>query len=351
MLIGSAGLGQSDLGDSVRSFRWGAGIAALALFIAACTGGSGDDADRSDSSPSSEASESTKGAGPSVRAVTLNVLHGLFCDPETDSCHAQTRSELVATALEDAGCPELVGLQEIGPRQEEVMPAAMAEVCNGDYELAWEGQPSPDRAMTFTTLPIIDRTYLDLAAFPWEAYRIRVESDLGPIDFLTTHFASSANNPDCTAEECPPPCPVGISSNECNAIEVLDFYDANTEGAVLQIVSGDLNSTPGTPTIVTFTDAGFVDAWLEAGRAECDETNEEGCTGGRDRPDNLLDGLDVPEGRYSSRIDFILARPSADCDLSTMAEGFLFEPLDEPVDELFWASDHAGVLVDLSCGS
>jgi len=59
----------------------------------------------------------------------------------------------------------------------------------------------------------------------------------------------------------------------------------------------------------------------------------------------------VPEGHYTERIDFILARPSADCDLSGAAEGFLAEPLAEPVGELYWASDHAGVLADLSCGS
>jgi hypothetical protein len=316
----------------------------LAATLAACTG-DGDDDDRGSGPGRSD-------AAPAVRMVTLNVLHGLFCAAETDFCRAPQRAEVVADALERADCPELVGFQEVGPRQEAVVPAAMDVVCEGSYELAWEAARSPDRAMVFTTLPIEDRSYLDLAAFPWEAYRVRVDSPLGPLDFLTTHFASSSNNPPCTpgtAAECPPACPPTVDANRCNAIEVRDFMEANRAGAALQVVTGDLNAPPGSATLATFTDAGFEDAWVVAGRPECDPASGRGCTSDRPRPENALDGLDVPEGRYTERIDFVLARPGEDCTLRATAAPFLAEPLPAPVGGLSWASDHAGVLAVLRC--
>lgn len=284
-----------------------------------------------------------------LTVATINVLHGLFCPSETDFCNAPDRAETLAQGLEDAGCPQLVGMQEIGPRQEDLVPAAMDKVCGGRYELAWEAvEGSPDREMVFTTLPIRERGFLDIANFPWEAYWVRVKTPLGPVDFLTTHFASSSNNPPCTSQNCPPVCPAGIETNECHALEVTDFYDSRP-AAKLQIASGDFNAQPGDPTIATLTDAGFVDAWLEAGQPECDPVTGSGCTGGRDRPENDLDGLDVPEGRYSSRIDLVLVRAARSCTLRAKAEPIFAEPFAKPFRGLYWTSDHAGVLTELRC--
>ena len=318
-------------------------VLAVALVAASC---SGDD-DRG--SGATAAPTTTVPGSEPVRALTLNVLHGLFCAAETDFCQAPDRAEMIARAVEVADCPELVGFQEIGPRQPEVLPPAMDRVCGGRYELAWQGNSSPDRTMVFTTLPIVDRGFLDLAAFPWEAYRVRVEAPMGPVDFLTTHFASSANNPPCDATVCPPTCPDGIPSNECNAIEVVTALDAAREGAVLQIASGDLNARPDSPTLATFETAGFVDSWLAAGEPECDGATTRGCTGGRDRPENALDGLDVREGRYSTRIDYVLARPGPRCTMNAAAAPFAAEPLTTVFRGLYWPSDHAGVLAELTC--
>jgi len=284
-----------------------------------------------------------------LRVATINVLHGLFCPQETDYCHAPDRAASLARGLEDAGCPHLVGFQEIGLRQEDLVPEAMEAVCGGRYQLAWQAvEGSPDREMVFTTLPIRDRGFLDIANFPWEAYWVRVKTPVGPVEFLTTHFASSSNNPPCTAEICPPVCPVGIETNECHALEVADFYDARPD-ATLQIASGDLNAEPGGPTLTTLTDAGFVDAWLEAGRPECDPSTGRGCTGGRPRPKNALDGLDVPEGRYSARIDFVLVKAARGCKLRVRARPLFAEPFAEPFRGLYWTSDHAGLVTDLRC--
>jgi hypothetical protein len=291
------------------------------------------------------------GRSESIRALTLNALHGLSCAPETDFCQAADRAELVARAVEAAGCPELLGFQEIGPRQPEVLPPALQRVCDGRYQLAWQPEAPPvDRTMIFTTLPILDRGYLDLAAFPWEAFFVRVDAPMGPVDFLTTHFASSANNPVCPAGGCPPTCPAGITANECNAIEVVVALNAQRSGAALQIASGDLNAQPRSATLATFEAAGFVDAWLAAREPECDATTGRGCTSGRDRPATTLDGLDVPDGRYTGRIDYVLARPGPNCKLrATAAEAIAAEPLEEPFQGLYWPSDHAGVLAELTC--
>jgi endonuclease/exonuclease/phosphatase family metal-dependent hydrolase len=282
-----------------------------------------------------------------LRVATLNVLHGQFCPAETDFCHAADRADLVARALEAAGCPQLVGLQEVGLRQEDEVPRAVDDVCGGRYKIAWQSVDSPDREMVLTTLPIRDRGYLDITNFPWEAYWVRVKTVLGPVEFLTTHFAASVNNPLCTPEICPPVCPAGITTNHCHAIEVVDFFAARPD-ARLQIVAGDLNAFGG-PTLATFTDAGFADAWLEAGRAECDQETSRGCTGGRPRPANPLDGLDVSDGRYTVRLDYVLVRSTRDCKLRVRVEPLLAEPLERPYRGLYWASDHAGVVADLRC--
>jgi hypothetical protein len=326
-------------------------VLAVVLVAASCSGGDNDgDSSATTSAPSRPSvTTTTVPVAEPLRVVTLNVLHGLFCAEETDSCKASDRAVMVARAIEAGDCPELVGFQEIGPRQPAVVPPAMEQVCAGRYELAWEGIDSPDRTMVFTTLPILDRGFLDLAAFPWEAYRVRVKTSFGPVDFLTTHFASSSNNPACAGDVCPPVCPAGITANECNAIEVVTALDARRPGAVLQIASGDFNAGPNTPTLATFTDVGFVDAWIVAGEPECEPATGRGCTGGRDRPENTLDGLDVPGGRYSERIDYVLARPAQTCELAATVESFVSEPLAVPFRGLYWPSDHAGVLAELTC--
>ena len=67
---------------------------------------------------------------------SLNLLHGLFCPSETDSCQASDRVQIFAGVLEAADCPDLVGLQEIGARLEELLTPILARVCNGDYTIA-----------------------------------------------------------------------------------------------------------------------------------------------------------------------------------------------------------------------
>jgi len=281
--------------------------------------------------------------------MTFNVLHGIFCGPSTDSCRAPARAAMLTLLLQEAGCPEIVVLQEIGPRQKEVIPPAVAGACDDRYAIAWQpGPPELAQVMVLSTLPIAERGYVDLAGVPWEAYWIRVETAAGTAEVLGAHFASDFNNPRCTSAICPPVCRAGITTNQCHAQEAAAFF-AGRPPAALQIVAGDLNAAPDSPTVGTLTAAGFRDAWLLAGHPDCGTSGARGCTIGRRRPDNPLDGLDSRDGRYRRRIDFVLARRGPECRLRTGAQTLATAPLAKPIEGLYWPSDHGAVLVGLTC--
>jgi endonuclease/exonuclease/phosphatase family metal-dependent hydrolase len=330
-------------------------VVALLCALAACSSGD-DDAERADGATTTDRPAATTTVAPEsvVDVATLNVLHGLFCPEETDYCHAPDRMTMMADELERIGCPELVGLQEVSSRQEELFEGALAKVCDGAYRVASAPTNELDVAVVLTSLDIVDQGVLDIANFPWEAYWVRVSTSEGPVDFLTTHFASSSNNPPCDATRCPTICADGIETNECHAVEVVDHFDQVAQPAAITVVAGDLNARHDDPTLATFTDAGFEDAWLSAGRPQCDpEGNDDeraACTAGRPRPENALDGLDVDTGRYESRIDYVLVRGDGDCEPEVGAiEVFAREPLAEPFEGLYWPSDHAGVVAALGC--
>jgi endonuclease/exonuclease/phosphatase family metal-dependent hydrolase len=222
-------------------------------------------------------------------------------------------------------------------------------LCDGGYTIAWQAANSPDREMVLSRLPIVERGYLDIANFPWEAYWVRVDTPAGPVDFLTTHFASSSNNPDCQPGRCPPICAAGISTNQCNAVEVADFFQRRPSKASLSIVAGDLNASPGSATLRALTDAGFRDAWLESGRPECDPTTHVGCTGGGSAPEPFV-GMDTREGAgYDARIDYLLVRPGEGCDVELEVAGFADKPRSSPLNGMFWPADHAGVQATIGC--
>jgi hypothetical protein len=154
-----------------------AGLAALTL-VAACSSGDSSQSDAEDSSGGPDGADSTaeEPAAAPVRVVTLNLLHGFFCPPETDACQAPDRVGIFTELVEAADCPDLIGLQEIGARLEELLPPAVARLCDGVYTIAWKGgEPAIDREMVLTRLPTIDQGHLDIANFPWEAYWVRAE--------------------------------------------------------------------------------------------------------------------------------------------------------------------------------
>ena len=62
--------------------------------------------------------------------------------------------------------------------------------------------------------------------------------------------------------------------------------------------------------------------------------------------------MDTREGPgFDRRIDYVLARPGPWCSLRAESRAFAASPRPTPVEGMWWASDHAGVLTALSCES
>ena len=322
-------------------------LAATFVLAAACSSNDSSGGADPDTAPDEAADVAP------LRVLTLNLLHGFFCPEATDSCRAPERAQIFAEQVEAAGCPDLVGLQEIGTRLAELLPGIVETLCDGDYEMAWAASDKVEQQMVLSRRPIIEEGHIELAHFPWEAYWVRVVSEQGPVEFLTAHFASSANNPPCTPDdgECPPICAPGMITNDCHAAQVVDFFAGRTNESTLSIASGDFNATPTSPTLRTLLEAGFTDAWLAAEQPECDPQTHVGCTGGGDEPEPF-EGMDTQQGPgFDERIDYVLVRPGPQCELGVDAEAFAAQPRAQPLNGMWWPSDHAGVLVELSCAS
>jgi hypothetical protein len=323
--------------------RWGVLATALLLVLAAACSRVG---------PGPSGVEPRK---PELRVVALNQLHGIFCPAETDQCEAPSRLHLLFRDLEEARCPQIVGLAEISARQAELVPKLLPSVCGGRYELLYEpgdGSAVLDEEMVLTTLPVRDHDFVDLASFPWSGHWAKLDTPIGVVDFVVVHQASSSNNPPCSATNCPPICVVGEETGTCQTRQLIAFMDAHATPGGIQIVSGDLNRPSSDPRITPYFDAGFVDAWTEAGTRECDPRTGENCTCCIHSQVESYDGggLKDPTLQRDERIDFVLARNTTTCELK-FGHGtriFAGPPAAEPVNGVYWPSDHAGVLAELS---
>jgi hypothetical protein len=332
----------------------------LLVFVVGSVACSGDDDESPPAAEGTTASlDTTTTAAPErapLRVVALNQLHGLFCPEETDFCGAPARLGLLFEAIEAADCPDVVGLAEIGPRQTVLVPERLPTLCDGKYTLLYDGEAQAetvDQEMILTALDVIDDGYVELSNIPWSGHWAQLDSELGPLDVVMLHQASSANNPVCTPEICAPICPAGEETGTCHTREVLAFLDEHAAPDGIQLVTGDLNRPIDDPRIQTYLDAGFEDTWLLAGNAECDPATGEGCTcciSGGDAEDYDGGGLRNPAGSRDERIDFVLVRNAIACDLQARAEVFAGEAAAEPADGYLWPSDHAGVLAELRCG-
>jgi hypothetical protein len=327
---------------------------AAVVVAGACSGDDDGGGDGDGGAGPAGATTSEPAATPELRIVAINQLHGLFCPPETDSCGAPSRLQMLFDAIEEAGCPDVVGLAEIGPRQQELVPDRLAELCGGRYALLWDpaAQAEPfDQEMILTTAEVLDEGYVELANLPWSGHWAKLDSALGTVDFVMVHQASSANNPPCTAEICPAICEVGVETGSCHTRELIAFMDEHGAAEGIHVVAGDLNKPPQDPRIAPYYDAGFVDAWVEAGNPECDPATGIGCTCCIDSDVEDYDGggLRDPALRRDARIDFVMVRNRSGCDLGYEAETFAGERATRPVDGYLWPSDHAGVLAVLTC--
>jgi hypothetical protein len=290
-----------------------------------------------------------------IDVVAINQLHGLFCPAATDFCDAPSRLELLFRDIEAAGCPDVVGLAEISFRQVELVPDRLPSLCDGRYELLYEpgdGTAVLDEEMIFTSLDVLEHGFVDLANFPWSGHWAKLDTPIGVVDFVVVHQASSSNNPPCTSTICPPICPPGVETGTCQTRELLAFMDEHATPGGVQIVSGDLNKPATDPRITPYFEAGFVDALTEARVGACDPATGEGCTCCINSPVDTYDGggLTDPTLRRNNRIDFVLARNTSTCKLKFGHDTGIFAgpPTDRPINGVYWPSDHAGVLAELS---
>ena len=303
-----------------------------------------------------------------VEVATINVLHGLQppfsgCAQYTDNCLVPIRVDILWKYLEDeVGCPEIIALQEISPRWFEIIPEKLPALCGGEHVLLTENVGQIDQEMILTTLPVIDHARTELAGGPiWSAHWAQLDAGNGLIvDVFATHYASSAFNPPCDnphpVTSCPSYCPTDGDLGSCHPFQTLDFLAGRAAAGSLVLIVGDLNKQINDPRLQTLLDSGFIDTHLAANIPECPPQGGANCTSGIGGPGDL-DGLDIAEQTLRSRIDFILAAPPVGCELlvdvgdadedGTHTGLWADKPLDEPVEGLYWASDHTGVQADI----
>ncbi len=281
---------------------------------------------------------------PSVRVVSLNFLHGTACAEDSNRCDLPARVDLLVDQLADAGCPELVSLQEANLQTVEELTEPLADICDGAYEFVGADDPSLDREVVLTTDEVIGSQRLRLAGPLRTALWVRVAADVGVVDYVSTHLASSSDDRPCDATTCPPPCEVSDSLNTCQGRQVAAFAADLSTGDNVVVLGGDLNARPDELTITAITDAGFVDTHLAAGNAECDPESGAECTSGR--IDDSLEDLTDPQSLQTERIDYLFVFDQRACTPVDPTGLFNAEPAEG---DLAFPSDHTGVEATLAC--
>jgi endonuclease/exonuclease/phosphatase family metal-dependent hydrolase len=302
------------------------------------------------SSGSDDAKDSSATTTPSIRFVSQNILHGSACAPESDRCAVPDRVALFVRQLAEAGCPELVSLQESNAGIVELFEQELPKVCDGKYTIVRDGDAGNDRETVLTTLEVLGSRRDRLAGPLRTMFWVRVASDAGIVEFVTTHLASSSDDRPCDATTCPPPCATSDSLNTCQAQQLVERVDELAHPDAITVIGGDMNAKPNEPTIAVFTDAEYRDTHLAAGNPECDSATGAQCTGGR-ADDSLVD-MRNPESKQSERIDYLFVGKNRDCAIGKPTG--LFNdgaPATDGPGGLAFPSDHTGVQATLNCAT
>lgn len=301
------------------------------------------------------------GAERGVRIVNLNLLHGVFCEPESNLCQAEDRVALLGQQLEAAGCPEVVGLQEINQNHADIIAKARKTLCDGDYEIAFGGKDVRlDTELVLTTLPIKSTKVIKLVGGFRTASRVVLTSDLGPLVVVVTHQDGDREVTVPGCKTCKPPCSKDEPILDCQTVAALGLAEEGKPKDAVRVLMGDFNVPPATPRYDRILSEGFADAYLEAGNPECDPLTGVGCTSGRD--DQTIVALKDPSAKEVERIDFVFVKGTKNCavvfDSADDANGnglgtalFGAEPAVDGPGGLVWTSDHTGVGTDIACAA
>jgi endonuclease/exonuclease/phosphatase family metal-dependent hydrolase len=298
------------------------------------------------------------GAGASTRetvtVVAQNLLHGLACAPETDRCRIGPRVALFARQLQQAGCPQVVSVEESDPVMDGFLSSEVAravggvpQLCGGHYRIVGLGDPASDREVVLTTLPVLGEGRHRLAGPLRDALWVRVDAAIGPLDVVATHLASGSDDRPCDRATCPPPCRPHDSLKTCQGREAVEYLIRRMSTRSVGVLMGDMNAKPGEPTIRAITARGAVDTYVAAGDPPCDPATGAGCTSGR--VDTDLSGLTDPTARQSERIDDVFLVTPRRCRVEPPTGLFAAQPASPPLDGLVFASDHTGVQAKISC--
>jgi endonuclease/exonuclease/phosphatase family protein len=298
-----------------------------------------------------------------VRIVNLNLLHGVFCPKETDSCQAPDRVALLMDQLEAAGCPEVVGLQEINANLASLINKALPGTCDGDYEVAFRKKPGTvDTERVLTTLPIRSTKVVKLVGGFRTASRAVLTSPLGPLVLVVTHQDGDPESgnvgPPC--RNCPPVCKAKQAHiYACQTVASADLADGAGGRRALRVLMGDFNVGPMNARYQGLLADGWIDTFVLAENPECDPATGTGCSAGRD--DMTIESIKDPTKRQVERIDFIFVKapqscsvqvdPKADTNNNGVGTGLWNdEPTQDGPGGIAWTSDHTGVSADVSCG-
>lgn len=305
---------------------------------------------------------------PDITVANLNLVHGLFCPPDSDNCRLPDRVDLMMEFIDGAGCPDVVTLQEIWPPSVELIEARAGTVCPFAYETALPPRPTQvDDEMVLSRYPFLHVEQRDLFPGFRRALWTRIDHPNGILDVYSTHLASGADGgPNPCPDDCPPECRAAGAETirDCQAVQMAEFIERTHDVAGPALATGDFNARPDSFVYRQFTDRGWIDTYIEAGNPDCDPQTGIGCTSGRES--ELLHELESPELNVTHRIDFIFLIPATDaaeCQPSLLPAKGLgpgtqlwtevpnpFSPVCGPLpDPICWASDHTGVQVALAC--
>lgn len=306
----------------------------IAVVMAGCSSGGGD------------------AAGPAaarVRVVSQNLLHGIACPADSERCDLPGRVALFMRQLDEQDCPELISVQEANERTVSLLRKEAEGVCGGEYTIVWDDDPGLDREVVLTSLPVLGSQRTRLAGPLRTALWVRVAADVGVVDFVSSHLASSSDDRPCDRATCPPPCQVDEMVNACQGRQLATLADEVAGSDSVVIVGGDLNAKPGEPAIAALLAEGFVDTHLAAGNPGCDATSGAQCTSGR--VDDALTDLTDASSRQSERIDYLFMGGPRACTAVQPTGLFNGEPVAPGPDGLVFPADHTAVGATIECAT
>lgn len=341
--------------ERVLAAAWRALCLALALALAACSDGS-DNRFAPDT--------------PDVTVASINILHGLFCAPETQDCRLADRLDLLFDWLEAAACPDVVLIQEVlGQRIITQLEARVATRCDAVYQVL--AVPGLGQNYTLSRYPALQTNEDILVGGLRRLWHTQIDHPTGIVDVFNTHLAAGIDLQPCDGA-CPPECTAAqtVDTRECQAVQVAIIARQRAAPGSLRVLGGDFNATPESFVYRHLVDeSGWADAFLLAGHPECDPATGLGCTSGRE--DEALADLESPANGVRRRIDYLFFQlppdgsgtcrytldSRADEDGDGRATRIFADdpnpfaatcgPLPDPI---CWPSDHEGMQADFNCG-